>query len=372
MVVKKEIRALTGIRGAAACYVLVYHCIAGGSSIPFVDSALLHGYIAVDLFFCLSGYIMAENYAEIFIKNVSLRNYGVFISKRLFRVYPLYVFTLCLMLIAILLFQGTVPPDLSKINLNVLMIQTWFGEKSINAPSWSISAEFAAYLCFPLIVKIAIGGVWRSAAVFSAAMALLVWVASRSTVDFGQFWDGIDHRHGPLDAFGLSIYSLYRCLGEFTLGFVGWALSKHKSFQRISAKASGANILLAAIIILLPFRQTDLILIVMFVCLIIALGSSESLTSRALASAPAHWLGEVSYSIYLLTHVVGVYLRDPLAAYFERTEITHAYSLSGLIAMPATIALAAAAFYLVEQPGRRLPYLLSIRGNQPVVGSDPR
>jgi peptidoglycan/LPS O-acetylase OafA/YrhL len=60
---------------------------------PFVW-AMSRGYLAVDLFFCLSGFVLAYNYGERFRLHWSLRSYADFLWRRIARLFPLYLFRL--------------------------------------------------------------------------------------------------------------------------------------------------------------------------------------------------------------------------------------------------------------------------------------
>ena len=65
---RSDFRSLTGIRGIAALFVMAYHGLevkAENAGRPFVW-AMSRGYLAVDLFFCLSGFVLAYNYGERF------------------------------------------------------------------------------------------------------------------------------------------------------------------------------------------------------------------------------------------------------------------------------------------------------------------
>src|SRR3979490_2903480 len=79
-----EIRSLTGLRGIAALWVVALHL--EFTRAPFINN----GYLGVDLFFVLSGYVMALNYGW---PRMRLGDYCRFLRKRLARTYPLYVFT---------------------------------------------------------------------------------------------------------------------------------------------------------------------------------------------------------------------------------------------------------------------------------------
>ena len=64
MAVRSEIRSLTGLRGVAAVLVLFYHAMSRGTGFQPLDRIIHHGYISVDLFFVLSGFVMAMTYGS--------------------------------------------------------------------------------------------------------------------------------------------------------------------------------------------------------------------------------------------------------------------------------------------------------------------
>lgn len=72
MAVKREIKALTGLRGAAALIVVAYHYLQSDIAHP---GPIRCGYLAVDLFFILSGFVMALNYGERFRDGFDRRRY---------------------------------------------------------------------------------------------------------------------------------------------------------------------------------------------------------------------------------------------------------------------------------------------------------
>jgi peptidoglycan/LPS O-acetylase OafA/YrhL len=119
---------------------------------------LFKGYLAVDLFFVLSGFVITVAYQA---KIDSAHSYGIFIKKRIARLYPLHLMMLLLYVpIAFAATRGLVRVgELSKYNpheflANLTLTHAWgFAHcLSFNIVSWSISAEFAAYLLFPLIL----------------------------------------------------------------------------------------------------------------------------------------------------------------------------------------------------------------------------
>jgi peptidoglycan/LPS O-acetylase OafA/YrhL len=87
-----DIRALTGVRGVAAALIVVHHFgevqLFGGGSVVFVK--VPHGYLAVDLFFLLSGFVIALTYRDA-LGDAKIRSYTHFLLKRVARLYPAYL-----------------------------------------------------------------------------------------------------------------------------------------------------------------------------------------------------------------------------------------------------------------------------------------
>ena len=121
-----EIRSLTGLRGIAACFVVALHYFQEQQQQNIFYTIVNHGFIAVDLFFVLSGFVMALTYARSFQSGFSWPTYADFLGKRLARVYPLFfVATVaCLALMACGVWRAEFP-DIRAVLSNLLMIQTW-------------------------------------------------------------------------------------------------------------------------------------------------------------------------------------------------------------------------------------------------------
>jgi acyltransferase len=110
-----NIPALTGLRGVAAVWVMLYHMFTG-RDIPVVE----FGYVGVDIFFVLSGFVLAH----VYLRDPGLttgEGYLRFLGVRLARVYPLHVLTLvCLLLITIALPGFTTPFKFSEERFGLL------------------------------------------------------------------------------------------------------------------------------------------------------------------------------------------------------------------------------------------------------------
>src|ERR1700733_8687541 len=169
-----QLPSLTSLRGLAALWVVLFHYTA--LYFPRLDitghsSLIGKGYLAVDLFFMLSGFVMTHVYHRAFCDSVK-ENYRSFLVARVARLYPLHVVVLLLFVTTALLAQllayastGTAEGipltgtrSLAAAIANLFMLQGLSAEHlSWNYPSWSISVEFMAYLAFPLVLPM----VWR-------------------------------------------------------------------------------------------------------------------------------------------------------------------------------------------------------------------
>jgi peptidoglycan/LPS O-acetylase OafA/YrhL len=139
-----DIRALTGIRGVAALGVMAFHYWYPG----WIDTSTLsgaaceRGYIFVDLFFILSGFVMARAYGHHFTGAFSLTAYKRFLGRRIARVYPLYILLLAIAIALSLPFYDNFSTKyVALLGINALLMQSWFGKFSVVGTSWSLSTE---------------------------------------------------------------------------------------------------------------------------------------------------------------------------------------------------------------------------------------
>jgi len=151
--VNKHINQLDVFRGLAALSVCAVH---------FTYDSIFHKYFAqglfVQLFFTLSGFVIAYNYYHSLSDN---KSFSKFMIKRFKRLYPLHLFFLLIFLFIefIKLFltselnflSNNQPFEVNNIKnffLNLLFIQHFDNQNSFNGPSWSISVEMMLYLSF--------------------------------------------------------------------------------------------------------------------------------------------------------------------------------------------------------------------------------
>ena len=167
--------ALTGLRGFAALMVLAYH------SHDFIQTGtwplVKMGWIGVDIFFVLSGFIISHVHTTDFIQ-ISTTAVIRFLALRLSRIYAVHVVTLfaTLAYLGCRLLLGA-PPSGERFSIgsfigNLFLVHAWDSDRlTWNFVSWSISAEWAAYLVFPVVA-------YRLVRLRSATIALVGAAAS--------------------------------------------------------------------------------------------------------------------------------------------------------------------------------------------------
>ncbi|GHF74944.1 acyltransferase family protein [Seohaeicola zhoushanensis] len=320
-----EVQSLTALRGVAALWVVLYHY--EHHFVADFGQVIGMGDLAVDLFFVLSGFIMVYVYRD-------RARFGPFLLKRFARLFPVHAVTLAgvAMMIAAAGFLG-VQSD-GKVEpwpfvMNLLCLHGWglLNNMSLNYPSWSISAEFAAYLVFPAIagplLKMPLARAILLALIFAAAC---IWVA---------------------DATGRKIYlrsfdfSPIRILPEFVLGMIAARIG-------LETRLNPCAVLLVAAVPLAGglFWASPLLFIAGVPLLVLGL----FLCDRPLPAALLY-LGRISYSLYMV-HALVEKAGFSLAERALGTELMPLWVLPVMLA--AAIAAAAVLYHAVEVPGRRI------------------
>jgi peptidoglycan/LPS O-acetylase OafA/YrhL len=144
--------ALDGLRGLAALAVALFHAAIFFPALTVIAPA--NGYLAVDFFFVLSGFVLAHAYSERFAKGMTA---CAFMGRRLRRLYPLYLLSLALWLPLGIrgLMSRTLDPRQTIIAavaaLLYLPAPQSFLVYPLNPPTWSLFYELAANLFFAVI-----------------------------------------------------------------------------------------------------------------------------------------------------------------------------------------------------------------------------
>jgi peptidoglycan/LPS O-acetylase OafA/YrhL len=249
---KYEIKPLTGIRGAAAFLVMLYHYSTYPAFATLHWSVLHKGYLCVDLFFVLSGFVLALRYSKRFEENHSWNTYIAFLKARVARLYPAYFLIVFLYYTKWMLnFSGinTTPYTSQEIAANFLLVQSWgiFPARSIIWDSWSVSVEGIAYLLFPLLLM----GALEKSTKASAALALgaIITLGVIASTGYGV--------SGPLD--DIRVLPQLRCLAEFSLGLVAFRGTRIAVCEKILSTTAAPLIALALAAAAFALDRTDVL-----------------------------------------------------------------------------------------------------------------
>lgn len=354
---RKQIHALTSLRFFAAFSVVLFHFRESfGENLNFgiATNFISRGYIWVDFFFILSGFIIAYVYQEQFSRP-SLKIYWRFIINRIARIYPAHVFVVGLFLawetvtyilvryygFSALPFDGCLSP--ATLASNLLMVHDWggwFGNCSWNYPAWSISSEWLAYLLFPvtlLVVKFSKGAV--AALLTSAALYILFLTIALDDSKSLQ-----------------STSSLIRVLTEFAFGILVYRIYVNIT-QKISAWISNYLCLGAIVgtVFGLHFGVSDGLIIPLLLGIVLFTALSENgIVVRALRLRWLVFLGEASYSIYLI-HAFDQRIWNSIAVRLFGNSFSVSESYIAFLVVMGSILISGILLYLwIEKPARLL------------------
>jgi peptidoglycan/LPS O-acetylase OafA/YrhL len=212
-------RHLDSLRIIAACAVVVLHYsdyfkeLAVGR---FMVAHVWHFNLFVDLFFVVSGFVIARQYYDNVDDGAAI---GRFLWRRLARIYPLHLATLAFYVaIALALSFGISHSDnparypISDLPAQILLLHAFAGERlTFNFPSWSLSAEMFCYLLFPLMVAITARRKVLVIALFALpALANTIWNVAMGTEPWADWINyGGAFRAVPAFSLGIACY-LYR------------------------------------------------------------------------------------------------------------------------------------------------------------------
>jgi peptidoglycan/LPS O-acetylase OafA/YrhL len=334
---KGQLASLTGLRGVAALWVLAYHTM---TQLRHFDPDVARmvgvfgaaGYLGVDLFFVLSGFVIAYTYAG--TTAWTPRVYGAFLWKRLARIYPMHLAGLALFGALILLAPAqasvsghSIAGLIGSITLthawSIPVTGTW------NVPSWSVSLEWAAYLAFPLIAAAAMRR--------RSAKAIVGWILLLFT--------GLLLAALLLSFRGTMAYGVLRIAAEFTSGVLLyrlWSL-RHDAMAPVFGIAVLATLVFVGngLDLVVEKKTAFVHLPIMAAIVVYCLACAPS----ALAGSAAQHLGRISYSLYVV-HWTTLHF----AAAVVRS---HALAPAWIIAAgAASVAIADICYRGLEQPAR--------------------
>jgi len=344
-----EIRSLTGLRGIAACLIMIFHLSHGQIQNSFAYRFVDHGYLAVDMFLILSGFVLGITYVSRLERGQI--NFFDFLSYRVMRIWPLYV-ALTFVYAAIMLARGVAFDAWFGFTLfaNATMIDAWALSPPIIGPGWSISAEWAACLLFPVLGSVAIASSWRvTAATFAVASATLIGVSA-----LPWQWVGTNPKIDLLDVHDwTTLAPVVRCLADFVFGLIAFKIFAYAPrTTAIMGRDLFGIVIAGAILVCMFLHGTDLLLVLLFFALILHLSSDRGPVARGLQWRPIYNLGLWSYAIYLVhyrTESVWFMLSDRLSTYLQ--SYAHAGATAIIGALSISVAIPLHMFF--EKPAQR-------------------
>lgn len=276
--------ALDSLRGIAALGVAAYHI--HGDGLLFNSALVRSGWLWVDFFFVLSGFVIAASYGERLAGGFAVRR---FMLLRLGRIYPLHIAVLALYLGIELVRWGFQPQGWSLnapfaglrspeyLVASTLLIQTFLTNPSAwNPQSWSIAVEVWLYLAAALLWRSLGGRAWIAALV--AALAAGVLILAQVTL--------------PVLTWGV-----LRGIAGFGLGIACW----HWRGRLPGGTLAELLCLLAiAAVYLLPLAEPAPLADFAFAATVLVFARERGAISRVLLQRWALLLGTLSYSLYMV------------------------------------------------------------------------
>ena len=366
----ERLDALTGLRFFAAINIVFFH-FSNPQWFGFLAPVVNNGYIALGLFFLLSGFVLAYNYGGAAREGkLDKLNKARFWKARFTRLYPVYLLSLLMSWRMVSAEYGAHAQPVYWNNtaltgqhgmfwvgmaLTPLLLQGWFPSLAtfLNTPAWAMPAEAFMYSLFPWLARVK-----RPATVWSN-LALLAGVWAVGMVPGALYMafqpDGI--AHPDRWSYGYWLWALKYTplphLASFVFGIllVGLdALVPRSSRLRLLLGLVGFTgvFILLEMGPMVPFVLLhDALLMPLFGCIVLGL-AGENLLSAAFSFRPFVFLGEASYCLYILHFNLWMWIHDTHLP--ERLGVAR---FDPWISYALLLAVAVAAMLLVEKPAQR-------------------
>jgi len=348
----RKLSSLTGIRAVAALWVVLFH-LRYLFSFGIFNLIIDKGYLGVDFFFVLSGFIITYVHQKDFTHwppgMADFRLILRFITLRWARMLPVHYATLTFIVLmtwirAVLVHSSFwayhgLPGNSNDLILNLFNLQGWgiANHNSWNIPSWSISSEWFAYLLFPIIALLLL----RHLKSFSSPLLLI-------TLCFWGFSSFVAAMH--LVSIDWTIhYSLIRVTLEF---LIGCGLSTlFKKLPENPGWAGALSVLsLLGLLTTFFFHGSDLLALFSLTAFLLSLAYSNHGLSKLFSLAPMLYLGEISYSTYMMYSPL-MLLFNSMEFHFHWTQRVP-YWILFLSLILAQLCLTSMMYFVVEKPAR--------------------
>lgn len=322
---KPRYEILDGLRGVAAMIVVAFHLFETYSKGP-VFQILNHGYLAVDFFFVLSGFVIGYAYDDRWGK----MSIGGFFKRRLVRLHPmvimgtfigalLYYFSDCAAfppigqtswqkVIAMMLLGFTMLPATLKMD-----IRGWGETNPLNGPAWSLQYEYIANILYATVIR------HFSKTVLAIFLAFTAFLTLNLTMNWDLFNVFEPRNYAAYTVIGgWSISPDQICIGATRLlypFFAGLLISRVNKLIKVKAGFWWCSLLIAVILVMPRIGGMDKmwmngiyesIVILFLFPLIVSMGAGSSVSGRSVSVCK--FFGEISYPLYI-THYPLVYVQ---------------------------------------------------------------
>lgn len=351
---------LDGLRGVAALMVIFYHVFEAFATSP-IDQRFNHGYLAVDFFFILSGFVIGYAYDDRW-KTMTTKD---FIKRRLIRLHPMVVLGAVLGVIAFCI-QGCEKWDGTQVSISMVMLALLInlflipavpgsgpeirgnGEMyPLNGPSWSLFFEYIGNIMYALFIR----------RMSTKALTVLVVLAGIGLASFAIFnFSGAGHLGvgWTMEEYNL-IGGFLRVLFSFSIG-----LLMSRVFKPIPVKGAFWICSLAIVVLLsMPYVGNgealwmngiyDSVCAILIFPMLVYLGASGKTTDKHSARI-CKFLGDISYPLYMV-HYPLIYL---YFGWVKKENLTFAEAWPEALALViGSIVLAYISLKLYDEPVRR-------------------
>ena len=329
----KNLPGLTGLRGVGAAWVLLFH-MQFALDLPILKS----GYLGVDLFFILSGFVLSHSHpATIW----DVGTYKTFLRARIARIFPMHWATLGLIVMIIALDPAVYRDMQSRFQLSglissIFLTQNWgFGGPSPwNLPAWSLSTEWLVSLGFPMFLWLANRS--KDPALATTACFALI-------IAFAMFLSATDNPSFSV----IGKAGIVRTVCEFAAGC--FLYRAYAAPIRVTALVSISGIALIADGII--NNRHDVCAVLGFALIVLAAAQPSGRIASFLSTKTMVYLGEISYSLYLL-HWILLQVFDRLKAAQGIYGFTLKNAMLSCCFVSLTVLLATLTYNHIERPAR--------------------
>ncbi len=365
----KQLEPLVSLRGIAALIVVIFHFAyyivpQTGVALSAYSYLFKNGYLCVDLFFMLSGFIMTHVYLDRFSLGVNKSRYWIYLTSRFARIYPLHIFTLSTLVCLIIVKMWFNLPAFAgqftfgSLIANIFLLQAFdFGCPPLfscntfwNEPAWSIGVEFIIYCIFPFILFALLKTKFKTDLVIYIVSLIATFLLIKFT-------------RGTLSTI-VGIPGVFRCGLECVVGIITYKVFRWNEQRQALNLNLLAFISLAWIAIIMHtwsdrFRGFhDWSILPAFSLLILSTADRDNgLISKLMSSQVLMYLGTISYSIYMvhwcLAELVKFFwLYKFNVAFGSSFDATQSLIALGLF-IPVVLLVASLTYHWIEVPARK-------------------